>query len=231
VPAGDGLPLVRRMTVHYRDNAIMPTVMTHAVIGLAAGAAFASPENRGRLIGLSVVCSILPDADVIGFKLGIPYAHPFGHRGFFHSLFFALFPAVVFSLVFFRREPVFSRRWWGITALFFALTASHCLLDAFTRGGLGPALLAPFDNTRYVCRWTPFEASPIGIKAFFHRGGLDILAKEALLLWLPVVSAAFCIRLARNSPRSLDLNSEMVPAGGGAPAPRPRDKNAALFEG
>jgi len=34
---------------------------------------------------LAIFCSILPDTDVLGFALGIPYAHPLGHRGFFHS--------------------------------------------------------------------------------------------------------------------------------------------------
>jgi inner membrane protein len=39
---------------------------------------------------LSIACSILPDADVIGYRwLYIPSYHFFGHRGFFHSPFFA----------------------------------------------------------------------------------------------------------------------------------------------
>ena len=33
---------------------------------------------------------MVPDLDVIAFTLGIPYAHPLGHRGFLHSLLFAL---------------------------------------------------------------------------------------------------------------------------------------------
>jgi hypothetical protein len=33
--------------------------------------------------------SVLADADVVAFRLGIPYSAPFGHRGFSNARFFA----------------------------------------------------------------------------------------------------------------------------------------------
>jgi membrane-bound metal-dependent hydrolase YbcI (DUF457 family) len=37
-------------------------------------------------VALGVFASILPDIDVLGFQLGIPYGDPLGHRGASHSL-------------------------------------------------------------------------------------------------------------------------------------------------
>jgi inner membrane protein len=42
-----------------------------------------------RLLVVGIAASILPDVDVIGFRLGIPYGSDYGHRGFTHSLVFS----------------------------------------------------------------------------------------------------------------------------------------------
>src|SRR5437870_1795824 len=79
----------------------MPTVFSHAAVGFIAarGAAEATAPNT-RILIASMALSALPDADALFFG-AIPYSHPFGHRGFTHSLFFAvligLFAAVLFS--------------------------------------------------------------------------------------------------------------------------------------
>ena len=56
------------------------------MVGLAAAKAFAPSDAPTRFTLASIACSILPDADVLGFSLGIPYEYLLGHRGFFHSL-------------------------------------------------------------------------------------------------------------------------------------------------
>ena len=43
------------------------------------------------------------------------------------------------------------------------LLASHGFLDTMTDGGLGCALLWPFDLTRYFAPWRPIPVSPIGL--------------------------------------------------------------------
>lgn len=67
----------------------MPTVFTHAAAGFIAakGAAEATAPNR-RIVIASMALSALPDADALFFG-AVPYGHPFGHRGFTHSLCFA----------------------------------------------------------------------------------------------------------------------------------------------
>jgi inner membrane protein len=80
---------------------------------------------------------------------------------------------------------MFSLRWFFYFILFFLLTASHGVLDAFTNGGLGIALLSPFDNTRHFFPWKPITVSPIGVKAFFSKWGLAATKSELLWIWLP----------------------------------------------
>ena len=110
----------------------MPSVVSHVAVAVAAGVAFAPRDVPNHFWSLSVACSIIPDADVIGFSFGIPYAHFFGHRGFFHSSFFGLLMSIFLVGVFFRDVEIFSRRWFFYFAFFFLLSASHGILDAFT---------------------------------------------------------------------------------------------------
>jgi inner membrane protein len=175
----------------------MPTVFSHAIIGVAAAAVLPDQRHPERLYGLSILCSVIPDADVVAFVFDVPYAHAFGHRGFFHSLFVALVLAILVVFIFFREEKVFSRPWWLWSIYFFLLTASHGILDTFTSGGLGIALLAPFDNTRYLSPVTFFEAAPLDFKALFTPWGLRVLKTEFLGLWIPALFFIFWARYRR----------------------------------
>ena len=58
------------------------------------------------MLGLSAL-SVLPDVDFVAFMVGIPYPHPFGHRGMTHSLLFATIIGLVVALgLRLRRQPV-----------------------------------------------------------------------------------------------------------------------------
>jgi len=163
----------------------VPSVISHAVVAVAAGAAFAPRDVPNHFWSLSLVCSTIADADVIAFSFGIPYQHLFGHRGFFHSPFFGLLMSIFFVCLFFRDLEIFSRQWCFYFIFFFLLSASHGILDALTNGGLGIALLAPFDNTRYFFSWRPIMVSPISVGAFFSKWGLMVIKSELLWVWLP----------------------------------------------
>ena len=163
----------------------MPSAISHAAVAAAAGIAFAPQAVSTRFWPLALVCSVLPDADVAAFAFGIPYHHHFGHRGFFHSPFFALILSLFVTVVFFREERLFSGRWVFYIIFFSLLTASHGILDAFTNGGLGIALLSPFSSERYFSPFTPIAVSPIGIKAFLSQWGWSVLKSEFMWVWLP----------------------------------------------
>lgn len=144
---------------------------------------------------LSVLCSVIPDADVICFKLGIPYSSFWGHRGFFHSIFFACIPGAFTGFVLMKTAK---RKWKE--GLFFAgyfsfVISLHGILDAFTNGGLGIALLSPFLNKRYFSPFTPVEVSPISVHAFLDGRGLQILQNEMVWVWLPCMVFALLFRL------------------------------------
>lgn len=130
---------------------------------------------------LSALCPLLPDLDVIAD------GRFFGHRGFFHSPFFALCCSFILLCIFMREIKLFSKPWWKYWIYFSVLMASHGMLDAFTNGGVGIAFLSPFSNTRYFSPWTPIEVSAIGgISVLFTRRGMRILLNEFLLIWFPL---------------------------------------------
>jgi inner membrane protein len=88
-------------------------------------------------------------------------------------------------------------------AIFFILaTASHFMFDSLTSGGLGVAILAPFDNTRYFAPWRPIRVSPIG-PDFFSMRGLMVLGSELVWVWLPALALVLSAKLYRRISRAL----------------------------
>ena len=160
----------------------MPTVFTHPVVAVGLSPAISSKEKRLQIIVLAMLLSILPDIDVIGFKLGIPYLHLFGHRGFTHSLFFAVtFSGLIAWLVVRKSDISFIPIW-----IYFSLCmASHGLLDAMTNGGYGIAFFSPFTNERYFFDYHPIEVSTLSIQRFFEGQGYGVIMSELNLVWLP----------------------------------------------
>ncbi|MCG8553124.1 MAG: metal-dependent hydrolase, partial [Desulfobacterales bacterium] len=75
--------------------------------------------------------------------------------------------------------------------LYFSIvSSSHGILDAFTNGGLGIALLSPFDNERYFFPATPIYVSPLSVKEFISEKGIAILKNEILWVWVPSIFVA-----------------------------------------
>ena len=138
--------------------------------------------------------SLLPDADVYGFRMGVHYADPWGHRGATHSLLFALGAACVVMAV--AKAARLSPLRTGLIAL--AVVVSHALLDTLTDGGLGCALLWPFSLERFFAPWTPLPVAPIG-RAFLSVEGLRVAAVELVAL-SPLLAYALWPRVARGRP-------------------------------
>ena len=157
----------------------------HIAVGMAAARVYRQGQRvRTRVLTSMLLwsgLSLLPDADVVGFRYGIRYGHAWGHRGATHSLVFALALACAIGLL---------ANWLRLPALRTALVAavvvgSHGLLDALTDGGLGCALLWPFDTRRYFAPWQPIPVAPIG-RHFFSSVGL-VVALTELVLFSPVL--------------------------------------------
>jgi inner membrane protein len=157
----------------------------HIAVGMAAARVVPAGTPRARpTLGAIVFWSLLsfcPDSDVIGFGLGIRYADEWGHRGATHSFVFSLALGTVIGLL----APRFGRPALR-TGIFASLVlASHALLDTLTNGGLGCALLWPFDLTRYFAPWNPIPVSPIGL-SFLSPYGLSVALTE-LVLFSPLI--------------------------------------------
>ena len=174
----------------------MPSAFGHIAPALALIPAFYSPGVPRRLWVLGALCAAAPDLDVLGFRFGIPYEHPLGHRGLWHSIPFAALIAWVVTLTAFPRPVAALLRVWVWLYLFIA-TASHGILDAFTNGGLGVALLSPFDLGRYFFPFRPIQVSPLSIRAFLSARGASILANELLWVWLPFTVLGVALHLLR----------------------------------
>jgi len=173
----------------------MASAFTHAFAAVALGN-MASGKARGwRFWVLAAGSAVLPDADIIGFAFGVDYGDLLGHRGFFHSLLFALIWALFVVLLEFRQTRGRELAW--LIGFFFVATASHGVLDAMTNGGLGVAFFSPFDTTRYFFDWRPLEVSPISITRFFTEWGGAVLRSEWRYVWLPLGSLWVCVWTAR----------------------------------
>lgn len=175
----------------------MASAFTHAAIAIAIGKLAPIRSTPSKFWWLSILCAILPDADVLSFSLGIPYSDPFGHRGLTHSLMFALGLSLVITHIWFRSVERGSKAWWVLVVHFFLVTASHGVLDAMTDGGLGVAFFAPFDNSRYFLPWRPVMVSPIGVQPFFSRYGLEVMMSEFIWIWVPLIVVLVSTTLIR----------------------------------
>jgi inner membrane protein len=173
----------------------MPTILTHPAPVLALGVALGLRRIPPRLFWVAVFCTILPDLDVIGFRLGVRYADLFGHRGFSHSLLFAF----VCSGLGWLAAPLLRCRRGLAFALIFAAVGCHIALDASTNGGLGVAAFWPFSEERYFFPWRPIQVSPLSLRRFFSGRGVEVLRSEFLWVWLPcfvlALGTRFCLFL------------------------------------
>jgi inner membrane protein len=168
----------------------MASAFSHVLVALALGKVPRQSLFTWRTLVLGMLCSVVPDLDIIGFHFGVQYGDMWGHRGLTHSLVFAgLLSATLVGLGY-RQASV--RLKTGVFFYLFLCTASHGVLDAMTDGGLGVAFFSPFDRTRYFFSFRPVAVSPIGIGDFFNGYTLRVLASEAQWIWLPT-GVAFAV--------------------------------------
>ena len=159
----------------------------HIAVGMAAGRGFArggrrSGSESAAMVRFSIV-SLWPDVDVVGFRFGISYADPLGHRGASHSIVAALLVGAMRALFAAAARLQVLR-----TAVYVTLVAlSHGLLDTCTfGGGRGVALLWPFSHDRF---WSPLRfipVAPLGL-GILSSSGVWVAFSEVVMfapLWL-----------------------------------------------
>lgn len=177
----------------------MASIFGHSVVGFTLSKLIDN-KNEKLLLLLAIFSTVLPDFDVIGFKFGISYLHPLGHRGFTHSIFFALFWALILMVAFGKKNKVI----WFL--VIFLSTISHGVLDAMTSGGEGVGFLIPFDNDRFFFSFREIKVSPLGIKNFFSKRGIQVVFSEIKYVILPcffILAVRFLIKkVKKNFPKT-----------------------------
>ncbi|PJG57721.1 metal-dependent hydrolase [Aeromonas cavernicola] len=159
----------------------MPTMITHSAVPLCLGLGLGSRIIPLRLLMAGMTLAMLPDIDVIAFKLGVAYDHVFGHRGVTHSL---LFAAVLPTLA-----TVFHRQLkaYAVTVWLFLLVSllSHSLLDSLTTGGKGVGWLWPWRDERFFAPWQVIRVAPFKLEAYLTARGESVILSELYWVWLP----------------------------------------------
>jgi membrane-bound metal-dependent hydrolase YbcI (DUF457 family) len=132
----------------------MPLPVAHSLLGatFASSLVPADEPNRMRILLLCALVSIVPDFDFLPIVL-FDIDRSF-HRGFSHSIFFAIVVgATIFLFI--------GRQRWREGLLYTIAMLSHGLLDALTAvNGQGVALLWPLTDDRFKLSVIPlFEIS------------------------------------------------------------------------
>jgi inner membrane protein len=167
----------------------MATIYTHAFVGLGLGKIFSN--RRGPLLFWFLVgfLPVVPDLDAFSSSA---YGSIWGHRGFTHSLCFALAVAFLAAGLAFRFVHT---KFWPLFGLFFIITASHGVLDALTDGGFGIPFFWPFSERRYgPCG--PIHVQDIGFAIPVPRVSRAVRT-ELLYVWLPMLLLVGLVMAAR----------------------------------
>ncbi len=159
----------------------MASVFGHIVASSTLGFAGFPKKTDWKALVLAGICAVIPDADVLAFQFDIHYSSIWGHRGWTHSLAFALVFGALVAWIFYRRE----NDWWKMAVWFVLATASHPLLDMLTTGGMGCALWWPFSEERLFFPVQVIRVSPLEIRSFISKMGLRILFSEAVWIGIP----------------------------------------------
>lgn len=140
------------------------------------------PRTVGwRLTLAGAACAVLPDADFALYLLRIDsYDGPYGHRGFSHSIGFALLVGLLGALL----APAGGRRRAFVGAFLALCTLSHPLIDGLFDRGICNAWRWPLDGARHCLPWRPIPMQ--GVPLF----GMGRLGQELVWIGLPLLAGA-----------------------------------------
>ena len=179
----------------------MASPLTHAVVAVTIVAVHDLQPSAARTWLVAIACAIAPDFDALGFWLGVPYESFWGHRGFTHSMVFALLLSWICANWISHSSAVSRGRLWSV---YFMAVLSHGVLDAMTDGGLGVAFFSPLDQTRYFFPFRPIQVSSMSLSDVVGPHGVSVLANECLWVWIPcgMIVTVFRLWNGRRTPIS-----------------------------
>ena len=162
---------------------LMPLPVAHGLLGAALVAAVHPEPARRHFLPL-VAGALLANAADLDFALVFILRSKSWHRGFSHSVLFALAVGLTFVLLLGRRRI---REAVSYGAAF----ASHAALDyATTKEGGGVGLLWPFSSERLVAGWVGLSELPSRMKT----GEIVYSLVLELALFAPLLLSVLVIR-------------------------------------
>jgi inner membrane protein len=175
----------------------MPTVFTHIAAPLAARVALGPRRVPLSMLLAGLIAAVLPDADglphLLRIDTGLAWGSMGSHRGFTHTLAFALLVGLLgwWWAPRWNASRLTGYAWMALCCL------SHPLLDMLTSGGHGIALWWPLSSERLFSPWRPVAVSPMTPAALWSPRGLRVAGTELLFIWLPLMAAASLILVLR----------------------------------
>lgn len=153
----------------------------HFAPALALAVAIGPQRIGWRLTLAGAACAVLPDADFALYLLRIDtYSGTYGHRGFSHSIGFALLVGLLGALL----APAHGRRRAFVGAFLALCTLSHPLIDGLFDRGICNAWLWPLDGARHCLPWRPIPMQ--GVPLF----GMGRFGQELVWIGLPLLAGA-----------------------------------------
>ncbi len=173
----------------------MSTFVGHSLAGTLIGsvAGQACDERQRRLLILfSVITAVLPDFDIVIFLVFQPQMVP--HRGFSHTLLFALLSSGILTLVASRFMQMRLARLWSVL---FLAALSHLLLDYLMGAGAPVPLFWPFLDLGFIC---PYKLVPVAYYGKVARAyfSFPFWALNGLAIALEIIIFVPMIVIARS---------------------------------
>ncbi len=171
----------------------MPTILTHTAVPLALGLGLGSKVISRPLLLAGVIASVIPDLDVLAFRLNIHYSDILGHRGFSHSILFALIIALAAMALSHQLRSTPDNRIY-IRGDFSGVSWASGYVYKWRSG---VALWWPWTNERFFAPWQVIEVSSLSLHRVFSERGLAVLQSEFLWVWVPAIFLAIGLLVIR----------------------------------
>jgi len=161
----------------------MPSIPTHLLVGAALGQAAAQPmRSDWRFWTAALVCSALPDVDVIDSRLTCNMGFV-GHRGMTHSILFAALVEL--------RPRCFSveaeRSFCGMLLCCFDDCVSW-FSGCNDKRRSGNCVLLAVRSDAILFPWKPILVSADWTRAISSQRGAAVLGSEIIYVWLPALA-------------------------------------------
>jgi len=163
--------------------------ITHIVLGGCIGEVVAGKKIGKKAIIIGAAAQSLPDIDVVASLWLSPASDLLAHRGFTHSILFALLASTVLGWAATRwlKASEITLKHWSI---FFGLEiVTHLFLDAFNAYGTG--WFEPFSHIRVSFNMLfvadPFLSAPVAIGFLFLLLVSITNTKRNTVAWLTIV--------------------------------------------